>query len=284
MTITHGLGKNPEGRSFITRDLNVDLMKGLSFIKGQRNGKTISITIEKILDITSKEWNSISKIILLDKDYEAIFLAAANWFINFQDDSGGWKVYVKRVIRKGMEASPGWYSAMGQGQAISLLSRVYLHTKDEKYLNAAMKATIVFHRMSSDHGVKADLFGSPWYEEYPTTPPSFVLNGFIFSLFGLYDLWKIGGDIRGANAQKLFLDGFQTLEKMIPLYDNGHGTFYDLRHISIPGISPNRARWQYHKVHLEQLNALISIKESEILTDVLKRWVGYTSGILSRHN
>lgn len=27
-----------------------------------------------------------------------------------------------------------------------------------------------------------------WYEEYPTTPGSFVLNGFIYSLLGLHDL------------------------------------------------------------------------------------------------
>ena len=28
----------------------------------------------------------------------------------------------------------------------------------------------------------------PWYEEYSTTPSLFVLNGFLFSLMGLYDL------------------------------------------------------------------------------------------------
>ncbi len=27
-----------------------------------------------------------------------------------------------------------------------------------------------------------------WYEEYPTSPPTFVLNGFMYSLLGLFDL------------------------------------------------------------------------------------------------
>ena len=282
--IIHGIGDPDSKRNIVTRDLNVDLLKGLSFIKGQRNGKTINITIKTIQSISLTQVEGVSHVRLLEKDYESFFMAAANWFLNFQDENGGWKVNVKRAIRKGMEAQPGWYSAMGQGQAISLLSRVYQYTKDDRYLDAALKATIVFSRKSLENGVKADLFGMPWYEEYPTQPPSFVLNGFMFSLFGLYDLWKIAGDMRGANAKQLFLEGFKTLENMIPLYDNGHGTYYDLRHISMPGISPNRARWQYHRVHLEQLTALLSIRESKILDEVLKRWVGYVSGILSRHN
>ncbi|XP_066935866.1 D-glucuronyl C5-epimerase-like [Clytia hemisphaerica] len=282
-TITHGLGKLTK-RTLLTRDLSVDLLKGLSFIEGGRNGKTVDIMLKKIISITITKVEGVSELLLLDKDFVSYFMAAADWFVKFQDESGGWKVNVKRKICNRMEAAPGWYSAMGQGQAISLLTRVYLHTKKEKYLDAALKATLVFHRTSTENGVKADLFGLPWYEEYPTQAPSYVLNGFMFSLFGLYDLWKVAGDSRGGTAQHLFNDGFTTLEKMIPLYDNGHGTFYDLRHLSIPGISPNRARWQYHRVHLEQLTALLSIKESKVLKEVLQRWTGYVSGILSRHN
>lgn len=37
-------------------------------------------------------------------------------------------------------------------------------------------------------GVRNELFGRAWYEEYPTTPGSFVLNGFMYALIGLYDL------------------------------------------------------------------------------------------------
>ena len=221
---------------------------------------------------------------MIDVDHKSKFLAAANWFVKNQDGDGGWKVNVKRIIRNGMEAQPGWYSAMGQGQAMSLLARVYLITKEEKYLRAALKATKVFYKTSENHGVRADLFGVPWYEEYPTHPASFVLNGFIYALFGLYDLWKVAGDEKGSDARELYLDGFKSLEVRIPLYDNGYNTFYDLRHITMPGISPNRARWQYHQVHLEQLHALISIQDSTILKEVLERWTGYVSGVLSRHN
>lgn len=38
---------------------------------------------------------------------------------------------------------------------------------------------------SQEGGVAAEFLGSlPWYEEYPTTPATFILNGFIYSLLG----------------------------------------------------------------------------------------------------
>lgn len=260
-------------------------MKGLSFLEGKKAGNTVGTRIIKLISITFNDVENISSVKLMSHDHESKFMAAANWFLKFQDSNGGWKVNVRRVIFKGMEADTGWYSAMGQGQAISLLSRVFSYTDDEKYLKAAIDATKVFQKLSSEHGVKALLFQQlPWYEEYPTNPPSFVLNGFIYSLFGLYDLVEIAGAVKAKDAVQLFTEGFDTLEKALPLFDNGHGTFYDLRHISIPGHEPNRARWQYHRIHLEQLYALIDITNSKVLRDVLQRWIGYASGILSRHN
>ncbi|NWO12521.1 MAG: hypothetical protein HLX49_02620 [Virgibacillus sp.] len=41
-----------------------------------------------------------------------------------------------------------------------------------------------------------------FYEECPTDPPSFILNGFMFALIGLYDLYKLTGDIETKNYIK----------------------------------------------------------------------------------
>ena len=55
---------------------------------------------------------------------------------------------------------------MGQGQALSLLSRVYKFTGNKKYLKTALKATQVFNVPSSKDGVLDMIFGKyPWYEE-----------------------------------------------------------------------------------------------------------------------
>ncbi|KPJ07372.1 D-glucuronyl C5-epimerase [Papilio machaon] len=91
----------------------------------------------------------------------------------------------------------------------------------------------------------------PWYEEYPTTPPLFVLNGFIYTLLGLYDLHVIEGENSISLAKKMFDDGMTSLKTLLPLFDTGSGSFYDLRHFTL-GVSPNLARWDYHATHVNQ--------------------------------
>ena len=272
-------------KSDITRDLNVDLVKGLSFVNGKKQGNTVEINIKKLKNIIFSDSQYVEDIVFMDNDHVTMFLSAADWFISFQDMNGGWKTNTSRIVFKGMSAPPGWYSAMGQGQAMSLLCRVYEHTGDKKYLDAALKATKVFHVFSEKNGVRAMLFGKhPWYEEYPVVPSLYVLNGFMYSLFGLYDLYNTAGPSEGKTAKALFKEGVKTLEIALPLFDNGQGSFYDLRHVSVPGISPNRARWQYHRLHLEQLSALFGITHSKVINSTLTRWIGYVYGILSRHN
>ena len=83
----------------------------------------------------------------------------------------------------------GWYGAMCQGQAISVLCRAYHVTKDKKYLVAAEAALGPFQRSVSEGGVQTLFMDKyDWYEEYPTNPSTFILNGFMYSLIGLYDL------------------------------------------------------------------------------------------------
>lgn len=77
-------------------------------------------------------------------------------------------------------------------------------TGENAFLTAANRALAPFNRsvqlsQSPDEacGVRANFLGQstlPWYEEYPVVPSVFVLNGFIYSLVGLYDLSKVGND------------------------------------------------------------------------------------------
>ena len=64
----------------------------------------------------------------------------------------------------------------------------------------------------------------------------------------------------------------------------GTGTFYDLRHFTIPGIAPNRARWDYHAVHIAQLLNLGTLDPDPIFNTTAKRWLGYTVGDWASHN
>ena len=115
-----------------------------------------------------------------------MFLRSADWFVRYQDRRGGWSVPVERRLADGrLRLAAGWYSAMAQGQAMSVLTRAYALSDDRRYLDCARRATALFDIPSADGGLLATLFNLRWYEEYPTVPGTFVLNGFIYALVGL---------------------------------------------------------------------------------------------------
>lgn len=166
-----------------------------------------------------------------DVKYKKTFLRQANWFcknlairkISVDSVFGVWeyKFDWNRYLLK----AP-WPSAMSQGEGISVLLRAYQLTNDQKYLECAKLALKSFEVSLKNGGVRyEDDKGFVWYEEYPADPPSHVLNGFIFALFGLYEFYKVTDD---SEALNLFNQGIQTLEANLYLYDLGFWSSYDL--------------------------------------------------------
>ncbi|KAM3927221.1 D-glucuronyl C5-epimerase isoform 1-T1 [Leptodactylus fuscus] len=270
--------------STLTRDLLTDLKKGvgLSNTKAVRQTK---IMPKKVVRIVAKGSGFLDNITISTTAHTAAFFAASDWLVRNQDAKGGWPIMVTRKLGEGFKAlEPGWYSAMAQGQAISTLVRAYLLTKEQVYLDSALKATSPFKLPSEKHGVKAVFMSKyDWYEEYPTTPSSFVLNGFIYALLGLYDLKETAGEKTGKEARLLYDRGMESLRAMLPLYDTGSGSIYDLRHFML-GTAPNLARWDYHTTHINQLQLLASIDGSPIFRDFVRRWKSYLKGGRAKHN
>ena len=134
-------------------------------------------------------------------------------------------------------------------------------------------------------------------EEYPTNPATFVLNGFMYSLLGLFDLsdMLVKTKLAEDEHEKTFLrvdelleDGLSSLKAMLPLYDTGSGSTYDLRHYTMAGIEPKVARWDYHATHVNQLYVLSTVMEDaedrDLLLRVAERWRGYMLGKRAQHN
>ena len=183
---------------------------------------------------------------------------------------------------------PGWVSAMAQGQGISVMVRAAETTGETRFWKAAKRALSPFHSLAKDGGVR-NIFHSKfvWYEEYPFEEGLFVLNGFMYSLIGLYDLSVAPNAPADAKkeASELFHEGFVSLKALLPLYDNGKGSTYDLQHVIMQVRGPNRARWDYHTVHIQQLNLFKSVfPEEPIFASFADRWLGYMSGLYSSHN
>lgn len=236
--------------------------------------------------------SSLSRYVL-EKSPEELKAAVdtVKWLVSNQADDGSWPVqydhdwYPQRcdVIR-----AP-WTSAMGQGLCISFLTRMasaidagaQIGIEKEILLAAARQAMEPYNRPVAEGGVRAMLFERyPFYEEYPTNPHSFVLNGFIYSLLGPYDLLSYTGD---AQAKILYDDAIRTLDFAIPLYDLGRGSAYDLTHITSRVFPPNIARPSYHFIHVQLLSVLNLIERGRF-AETMERWHLYLRGWGARTN
>lgn len=107
-------------------------------------------------------------------------------------DGARWFPYRFDYVLHQMYDMPApWFSGMAQGLGLSLLTRMYEVTGDKSYANAAHQvfasftedatADRMFLNEDEDHNL--------WFEEYVAAayPPSHVVNGHIYALFGLYD-------------------------------------------------------------------------------------------------
>ena len=198
-------------------------------------------------------------------------VAAANWFVASQDRRDGkWHYRYDYPLGDDAWMRAPWSSALAQGQAISVLTRIYDHTGSRVYLDAATHALVQLTRSVDEGGLTAAFFGHPFYEEYPTEPPSFVLNGLMFTLIGLYDLATADPD---GDAPRLYSEGIETLAYALPFYDAARlGSFYNLTHVTTPPRRAALAGARYHAIHVALLRALASVAPDRMLVFYRDRW------------
>ncbi len=171
--------------------------------------------------------------------------------------------------------SPPWISAMAQGEAASLFVRVFQETGDERFAHSARRALLPLGVGSAEGGVRARLGGGVFFEEYPTQPPSFVLNGGIFAIWGLYDVALALDD---TTSRKGFEEALETLIQNIGRWDTGYWSRYDL----FPHPTTNVASSFYHDLHVNQLRAMHRLTGRGELIEAADRWAGYAASPLSR--
>lgn len=146
---------------------------------------------------------------------------------------------------------PPWYSAMAQGLALSLFSRLAETTGSSTWRVAANRTFASFlvpRRSTGPWVVELGSDGYVWLEEYasPTGSPApdRTFNGHNFAVAGLYDFVALTQDARGARL----LDGAMTsvLARMPLLRNPAWISHYCLAH-------PERLDAGYHAVQQLQL-------------------------------
>lgn len=103
----------------------------------------------------------IDNITIASSEHMSNFYAAADWFVKNQDpETGGWPIPVRRRLANGFaELKPGWYSAMSQGHAISLLARAAHRSGRTSFLHAALQALRPFRLPAWEGGVLTTFLG-----------------------------------------------------------------------------------------------------------------------------
>lgn len=155
-----------------------------------------------------------------------------------------------------------WISAMAQGLAISCLVRAHRITGEQRLLDLCHRATRVFEKKIEEGGVRTVEDGAVMYEEYPGHPPPRVLDGYLFSLLGLYDLWVQTDD---ACVFRLFSDGIRGLAHALPLWDyKGKWSWYGAHGYLCPP--------HYNKLNTVLLSSLARLSGDSTLKRYAEAW------------
>ena len=163
---------------------------------------------------------------------------------------------------------PPWLSAMAQGEGASLLLRAHAATGEERYAEAAMRALSPLASPVSEGGLRAPLGDGFFLEEYPTEPPSQVLNGGIFALWGYFDASVALAD---ADAHGHFEHGVASLAANLHRWDTGSWSLYDL----YPHPAPNVASSFYHVLHINQIRAMELLAPRPEFAQTVRRFETY---------
>lgn len=198
-------------------------------------------------------------------DTERPFLMLADWLVDRAEDGPSGLAWYSSLALPKYDLGPGWPSAMGQSEAISVLLRAHELTRERHYLETASAALEVMTAEVSEGGVLRRIDGHLVLEEYATRRPLAILNGWIFSLFGLHELFQVTGEERARNIFWTSRDGLLAL---LPRYDIGWWSLYSLYDHGRPDL----AKPFYQRLHPVLLDGLHLVAPDERLFTYARRW------------
>ena len=200
------------------------------------------------------------------------FFVSADWLVSrLEQNPQGlavWNHHFDWEYRDTLRAP--WYSGLAQGQGISVLVRAHKESGDARYMDAAQRALACFHQPIEQGGVAfTDKSGDLWFEEYIVSPPTHILNGFIWATWGVYDYFLATKD---ASAQELFARAVRTMLHNLERYDLRFWSLYEQSGTRLPMV----ASPFYHQLHIVQLRGMYRLTGEDTFARVADRWESYT--------
>src|SRR5579884_502279 len=155
-----------------------------------------------------------------------------------------------------------WISAHAQGLAMSALVRAWRLEKTNALESILARSPGAFDRDVSEGGLRVLIGGNCFYTEVPGGPAPGILDGFLTSLLGLYDVYQSTSDKRTWN---LFCRGVEGLAQLLPFWDyRGKWSWYGCHERLCPP--------QYHCLNCVLLKALGRISGVSAFSEYADRW------------
>lgn len=187
--------------------------------------------------------------------YKKKLLACADWAVDNQQEDGGWVTFAYKNPKQP-------YSSMAQGEGISMLIRAHIVTQDDRYMQAVRKAKDFMLRPISDGGTTE--YCNDDVLLYEDTDNPIILNGWIFSLWGLYDYVKYTDD---GSTNVVLAATLASLKRRLPDFDMKYWSRYEYgKRICSPF---------YHKLHIAQLRVMYDLFGEKIYKEYADKWESY---------
>lgn len=198
-----------------------------------------------------------------EKKYLDKFLQGANKIYEMLGQDGSVPV---PTGEKGIRTT---VSAMSQGESASVFCRAFVETNEKRFLFAAERA-VDYMLLPLEVGGTSDYSNGLELYEFIDCP--LILNGWIFALFGLYDVSLLSVNPK---YQVNYKKTVGTLSKELKKFDNGYWTKYD--------IDSMIASLFYHNLHIAQMEALFITTGDSVFDEYKRKWEKYRGSFFKRN-
>src|SRR5690554_1122313 len=234
-------------------DLETD-SNGVAILDGNYHPTVIGKVALKAINYYKKTKSEAAKKVFLDQ----MKWAEENFYET--DNYGFWYFEVSAPL---YHLEPGWTSAFSQGLLLNASLEAYRLTGDKKYTRLIEKGLKAYMVPVENGGfLRGWDEGELWYEEYGTERPSRVLNGTIYGLEGVYNVYR---DLNSQLALKIFESGVETIKNHLEDYDAKYTSRY-----SLADWKDEVSLEHYHEGHVIQLLWLYDITGEEVFKKYAK--------------
>lgn len=202
-----------------------------------------------------------------DKKNKEMFIKIANWAVENQNKDGMWNCM--DTLGDSLHKSQ---SSMCQSEGVSVLLRAYKETKIKKYLESAERALKILIKPTNKNGTALYEGNDIIFQEYVSNDNLSVLNGWIFSIFGIYDYVILS---KNEKYNNILNNSVNKLAISLYKYDRKYWSNYDIK-----GTIASPA---YHDLHIDLLETLYILFGKKEFLEYSMKWKKYQQSTIKKY-